>query len=213
MGRRAAGVRHVRTSENWYSGRTIHIHFRVRTFDDSSATYDFTSQLFFDDAVSNQVLVQSPYDTRGTRDTTNMNDGIYRAPTQLTLTPEGSGYLGTFNVALDGLPATTGGGSTCADVTACRTAVTTALPDPTAASDKKSRKVAHRLARLNARAGTALDRAVSSSGRRQTRQYHRARKALERLLSAARAADETLGTSLTGLEAAVNALLALVPSA
>ena len=58
----------------WYSGRTIHIHFRVRTFDGTTTTYNFTSQLFFDDTVSDQVLAQAPYNARGSRNTTNAND-------------------------------------------------------------------------------------------------------------------------------------------
>src|SRR5215510_10598890 len=107
----------------WYSGRTIHVHFRIRTFDGSAATTNFTSQLFFDDAISNQVLAQSPYNTRGTtRDTTNANDGIYTSATLLSLASDGSGgYVGTFDVALAGLPATSGGGGTgaCTDVTTC----------------------------------------------------------------------------------------------
>jgi protocatechuate 3,4-dioxygenase beta subunit len=92
----------------WYSGRTIHIHVRIRTFDGSQITYDFTSQLFFDDAISDAVLSQPPYDTRGTRNTTNANDTIYRAATLMAVTSDGDGgYSGSFDVALDGLPAGT----------------------------------------------------------------------------------------------------------
>jgi protocatechuate 3,4-dioxygenase beta subunit len=103
----AGAVQFTTIYPGWYSGRTVHIHFRVRAFDSSTTTYDFTSQLFFDDAVSDQVLAQSPYNTRGARDTTNATDNIYRAATLLTLMADGSGgYVGTFTVALDGLPAT-----------------------------------------------------------------------------------------------------------
>lgn len=92
----------------WYSGRTIHIHFRVRTFNGATTTYNFASQLFFDDAVSDQVLAQAPYNSRGTRDITNARDTIYNAATLLTLTADGSGgYLGSFDVALNGLQAGT----------------------------------------------------------------------------------------------------------
>jgi intradiol ring-cleaving dioxygenase-like protein len=92
----------------WYSGRTIHIHFRIRTFDGSTTTSNFTSQLFFDETITNTVLAQSPYNTRGTRDTTNATDNIYSAATLLSLTSDGSGgYAGTFTVALDSLPAGT----------------------------------------------------------------------------------------------------------
>jgi len=89
----------------WYRGRTIHIHFRIRTFNGSTTTSNFTSQLFFDDTINNQVLAQAPYNTRGTRDTINANDGIYNAATLLTLSSDGNGgYVGSFDVALNGLP-------------------------------------------------------------------------------------------------------------
>jgi protocatechuate 3,4-dioxygenase beta subunit len=92
----------------WYSGRTIHIHFRIRTFDGSTTTSNFTSQLFFDETITNTALAQSPYNTRGTRDTTNATDNIYSAATLLALTSDGSGgYAGTSTVALDSLPAGT----------------------------------------------------------------------------------------------------------
>src|SRR5262245_11395418 len=61
----------------WYPGRTVHIHFKVRTFDGAQTTFDFTSQLYFDDAVNDQVLAMAPYAARGPRDTTNAMDGIF----------------------------------------------------------------------------------------------------------------------------------------
>ena len=110
----------------WYSGRTIHIHFRIRTANGST---NFTSQLFFDDTISNQVLAQAPYNTRGTRDTTNGNDSIYNAATLMSLSGDAAaGYVGTFDVALDGLPATTP--APTATPTATATPATT--PEPCA---------------------------------------------------------------------------------
>src|SRR5438046_1835525 len=61
----------------WYRGRTIHIHYRIRAFSGGAQTYEFTSQLFCDDSATNVVVAKSPYDSRGTRDTTNSNDNIY----------------------------------------------------------------------------------------------------------------------------------------
>lgn len=90
----------------WYRGRTIHIHFRVRTFAGAVTTYDFTSQWYFDDAVSDVVLAQAPYDRRGPRDTRNSDDGIFDGATMLALsTDDSGGYVGSFDVALAGLPA------------------------------------------------------------------------------------------------------------
>jgi len=61
----------------WYRGRAVHIHFKIRTFSGSTKTFEFTSQVFFDDAISDEVYAQSPYNTRGSRDTRNANDMVY----------------------------------------------------------------------------------------------------------------------------------------
>ena len=42
----------------WYSGRTIHIHYRLRV---TGTSYDFVSQVFFPETISNQVLANAPY--------------------------------------------------------------------------------------------------------------------------------------------------------
>ncbi len=62
----------------WYNGRTIHIHFRVRTYSGSSVLGNFVSQIFFDDAVNNVVLANSSYSRTTSRDTTNSNDMVYQ---------------------------------------------------------------------------------------------------------------------------------------
>jgi len=80
----------------WYQGRTVHIHFKVRT----DQGLEFTSQLYFDEALSAQVFAQAPYNTKGPSGTPNASDGIFSNETVLTITPEGSGYVGTFNVGL-----------------------------------------------------------------------------------------------------------------
>jgi protocatechuate 3,4-dioxygenase beta subunit len=57
----------------WYSGRTIHIHFRVRI----GETAVVTSQLFFDDTLTDDILThQIDYSSRTQRNTTNKNDGV-----------------------------------------------------------------------------------------------------------------------------------------
>ena len=62
----------------WYRGRAVHIHFMLRLYAGSTKTYQFTSQFFFDDALSDSVYTQSPYLAQGTRGTRNTNDGIFR---------------------------------------------------------------------------------------------------------------------------------------
>jgi protocatechuate 3,4-dioxygenase beta subunit len=101
---------------SWYSGRTIHIHLRVRTFSGSATTYNFTTQIFFSEEDSAAVLATSPYNSRSGRDTTNEEDSIYeqeaRAGNVLMPTLSGSassGYSGTVGIGLSGLPATSSG--------------------------------------------------------------------------------------------------------
>lgn len=81
-----------------YPGRTVHIHFKIRI-----NGYDFTSQLFFDDAFTDQVYLQEPYNQRGERNTRNDRDGIYgNGGSQLLLnvTQNASGYSAVFDIGL-----------------------------------------------------------------------------------------------------------------
>ncbi len=83
----------------WYQGRTVHLHFKIR-----SGSQEFSSQLFFDDAQSDTVFAQAPYSQRSNRPTRNANDGIYgQNGRQLTLqcTPSGGGsYAAAFDIGL-----------------------------------------------------------------------------------------------------------------
>lgn len=105
----------------WYSGRTIHIHFRVRTYSGSSVIGNFVSQIFFDDAVNNVVMAQSAYSRSTSRDTTNSNDMVYRVAnnTRMLAPVTGSvaeGYSSSFTagvtlqVAAAATPSVTAGG-------------------------------------------------------------------------------------------------------
>jgi protocatechuate 3,4-dioxygenase beta subunit len=87
----------------WYQGRTVHIHFKIRMFSGTRATYVFTSQLFFDEAATAEVLARPPYSSRGNPDTPNASDGIYKqsgGQLTLNLAREGSGYAATFDIGL-----------------------------------------------------------------------------------------------------------------
>ncbi len=87
----------------WYEGRTVHIHFTVRTNPAAASAHEFTSQIYFDDAMNNKVFENPPYSSKGKRTMTNEQDGIYRengAQLILALKPAGSGYAGTFDIAL-----------------------------------------------------------------------------------------------------------------
>jgi protocatechuate 3,4-dioxygenase beta subunit len=87
----------------WYQGRTVHIHFKVRTAPAASPGHTFTSQLYFDDALTDRVLARAPYAGRGPRSTRNPDDRIFvRGGEQLTLDPRPTrdGYAASFAVGL-----------------------------------------------------------------------------------------------------------------
>ncbi len=88
----------------WYQGRTVHIHFKIRTDPTSANDYEFTSQLFFDDSLSDQVFQQSPYNTKGVRGTRNDNDSIYAdggSQLLLNMVKTDDGYSAVFDIGLD----------------------------------------------------------------------------------------------------------------
>ncbi len=69
-----------------------------------SSAYEFTSQLFFDDALTDQVHAAAPYSAKGQRDTRNSDDGIYgQGGSQLVLntTQTSDGYAAVFDIALE----------------------------------------------------------------------------------------------------------------
>ena len=86
----------------WYQGRTVHIHFKIRT-DADGQSYEFTSQLFFDDAFTDQVYAGEPYAAKGERTLRNDGDGIFQqSGGQLTLATSqvSDGYAATFDIGL-----------------------------------------------------------------------------------------------------------------
>lgn len=87
----------------WYQGRAVHIHFTVRTNPGAAAAHQFTSQIYFDDAVNDKVFAKPPYVPAHER-MKNERDGIFRrGGSQLILpvTAAGNGYAGTFDIALE----------------------------------------------------------------------------------------------------------------
>src|SRR5256714_7987148 len=92
----------------WYSGRAVHIHFKLRLYAGSTKSYEFTSQFFFDDSLTDSVYTQSPYSTRGSRNTRNANDGIYnslssndKAGLTLQTSKTSDGYAGVINLGVN----------------------------------------------------------------------------------------------------------------
>jgi protocatechuate 3,4-dioxygenase beta subunit len=96
-------VRFTTVYPGWYPGRTVHIHFKIRTDPSATRGREFTSQLYFDDGLTDKVHSRPPYNTKGQRRTTNANDGIYRnggKQLMLKITPDSTAYQAAFELAL-----------------------------------------------------------------------------------------------------------------
>ncbi len=85
----------------WYPGRAVHIHTKVR-LDDSAV---LTTQLYFDDDLTDEVHAEDPYAAHGSRDTRNEDDSIAGDPAangnQLTASAAGQGTLGLVVLGVD----------------------------------------------------------------------------------------------------------------
>jgi hypothetical protein len=95
------------TGQNWrHRARVIDVS-RLRPVG-STKTYEFTSQFFFDDTLTDSVYTQSPYSSRGSRSTRNASDGIYNSlstsdKSGLTLQASRTtdGYAGVINLGVN----------------------------------------------------------------------------------------------------------------
>ena len=222
-------VRFLTIYPGWYPGRTVHVHFKIRTDPDSAAGFEFTSQLFFDDTLSDAVYTRQPYAAKGRRTTRNPDDGIFQngGDDMLLSVSEDSagGYAASFAIALEvtgtttsttsgsgGATTTTLGTSSCDSVAACLADLRRALPDPVAATNRRARRTALALRRKMERAAALLDHAASGRGARHTRLNARARAKLEsiRALSQAASRSGTLGVAPAPIAAAVESLLGLL---
>jgi len=111
----------------WYEGRAIHIHVMVRAFDNGGGggaessgvpneTFHWTSQMYLNNSINQQVHTQLPYSKHGLPPMTNEQDGIYSGPSTDKLVSSNTGqhlmlnlikdnqqgYVGTFNIVVNG---------------------------------------------------------------------------------------------------------------
>lgn len=96
-------VRFLTIYPGWYEGRTVHIHFKIRTASAALRAFEFTSQMYFNDGLTDRVHADTPYAARGMRRARNQHDRIFRrGGDQLMLTPTAAtdGYQATFAVGL-----------------------------------------------------------------------------------------------------------------
>ena len=100
----AGAVEFVTIYPGGYAGRAVRVHFKIRTRDATGRIRDFTSQLYFDDALTERIFALEPYAGRR-RWLTNAEDGLFRdGGSELLLAPQrsGEGYAATFEIALPG---------------------------------------------------------------------------------------------------------------
>jgi protocatechuate 3,4-dioxygenase beta subunit len=87
----------------WYPGRTVHIHFKIRTAPAAKRSFEFVSQLYFHDELTDRVHAASPYAANGPRTTRNPHDWIFRqGGDRLMLAPAAlaGGYEAAFPISL-----------------------------------------------------------------------------------------------------------------
>jgi protocatechuate 3,4-dioxygenase beta subunit len=87
----------------WYPIRTVHIHFKIRTAPIARRSFEFTSQVYFPDELTDHVHTVRPYSVMGTRRVRNPQDFIFRdGGDRLLLEPAqtNDGYTATFPIAL-----------------------------------------------------------------------------------------------------------------
>ncbi|MBI4000483.1 MAG: intradiol ring-cleavage dioxygenase [Nitrospira defluvii] len=96
-------ARFVTIYPGWYEGRTVHIHVKVRTASVAGRSLEFTSQMYFDDELTDRVHADQPYAAKGRRNARNQDDRIFRrGGDQLMLAPTAAanGYTATFAIGL-----------------------------------------------------------------------------------------------------------------
>ncbi|MFC9833998.1 intradiol ring-cleavage dioxygenase [Rhodococcus sp. NPDC127530] len=83
----------------WYTGRTTHIHLKVHI--DKKTV--LTTQLFFDEALLDEVYATAPYSDHTGRENnvTNATDGIYDDAGLMTVVTQSDGYLAAINLGID----------------------------------------------------------------------------------------------------------------
>ena len=99
----SGAVKFVTIYPGWYPGRAVHVHFKVRTSPAGSQAYEFTSQFYFDEGMTDRVHGREPYAAHTGERTRNERDGIFKnGGPQLTLavTEAASGYAAAFDLAM-----------------------------------------------------------------------------------------------------------------
>lgn len=102
-------ARFVTIYPGWYPGRAVHVHFKLRGAGSAApgtatTSWEFTSQLYFDDALTDTIHAGGPYAARRGERVRNARDGLYARGGSRLVVPVGQreGRLsGRFDIALD----------------------------------------------------------------------------------------------------------------
>jgi protocatechuate 3,4-dioxygenase beta subunit len=87
----------------WYEGRAVHIHFKIRSAAQGARVQEFTSQLYFDESVNDQIFKLAPYNSKRGRRVMNDADFLFRrGGKELLVNPVKSaeGYTAKFDIGL-----------------------------------------------------------------------------------------------------------------
>ena len=105
-------VRFTTVYPGWYAGRAVHVHFKIRRPGAGGRTDEFTSQLYFDDALTDRVHAAAPYASKKGQRPVNSRDMIFReggTGLMLPVVESGNGFAATFRIAMrPGEPAAPG---------------------------------------------------------------------------------------------------------
>jgi protocatechuate 3,4-dioxygenase beta subunit len=99
----SGSVRFVTIYPGWYPGRTVHIHCKIRTGPDAGRALQWTSQLYFDDAITDLAHRHVAYSQRERLRMRNGGDDIFQdggRNLMLALSGAAEGYDARFNVGL-----------------------------------------------------------------------------------------------------------------
>lgn len=99
-------VRFLTIYPGWYMGRTVHIHFRIRKYQGATVTFNFTSQMYFDDAISDSLFASNaPYSSHTNRSpASNQQDNLYNSALILRHEWNGDHAIASFRAVINAVP-------------------------------------------------------------------------------------------------------------
>lgn len=111
-------VRFTTIYPGWYPGRTVHIHFRIRQFSGTSVTFNFASQMYFNDDMSDDIFANvAPYNTHTNRTpATNQADNLYNSELMLRMSYNNDHVVASFNAVISSVNRSLGAGLTPTDL-------------------------------------------------------------------------------------------------